>query len=280
MIKGINLKFISVVILSIMMLIGCSTKSEDILKQEGEKSNDEQLEERLIGVIGAMIEEVEILRDKMEIEDTKKIAGMEFYQGTLDGENVVLVQSGVGKVNAAACAQILVDHFGIDYLINSGVAGALNPDVTVGDIVISTDAVQHDVDATAFGEEPGVIPRMDISYFEADEKLVQLAQSVADELFEEISVFQGRIASGDQFIANAEQKTKINENFAPYAVEMEGAAIAHVAYLNEVPFVIIRSISDDASGEADVTYEDFLPLAAENASKMIEGMVKAAAENL
>lgn len=280
MIKGINFKLISVVILSIMMLIGCSTKSEDILKQEGEKSNDEQLEERVIGVIGAMIEEVEILRDKMEIEDTKKIAGMEFYQGTLDGENVVLVQSGVGKVNAAACAQILVDHFGVDYLINSGVAGALNPDVTVGDIVISTDAVQHDVDATAFGEEPGVIPRMDTSYFEADEKLVQLAQSVADELFEEISVFQGRIASGDQFIANAEQKTKINENFAPYAVEMEGAAIAHVAYLNEVPFVIIRSISDDASGEADVTYEDFLPLAAENASKMIEGMVKAAAENL
>ncbi|MFK4998928.1 5'-methylthioadenosine/adenosylhomocysteine nucleosidase [Bacillus sp. N9] len=185
---------------------------------------------------------------------------MDFYKGTLDGENIVLVRSGVGKVNAAACAQVLVDHFGVDYLINSGVAGGLSPDVTVGDIVISTDAVQHDVDVTVFGKDPGVIARMDVSNFTADEKLIELAQTSTEGLSEDIKVVKGTIASGDQFIASAEKKDWIYQTFSPHAVEMEGAAIAHVAYLNDVPFVIIRSISDDASGEAEVKYEDFVKL--------------------
>lgn len=273
-----SIKFFTMIMISTFMLIGCSTTAST--EQPEEKTNTKQSEKRVIGIIGAMIEEVEILRDKMEIESTETIAGMEFYKGTLDGENIVLVQSGVGKVNAAACSQALVDHFGVDYLINSGVAGGLSPEVTIGDIVISTDAVQHDVDITAFGEKPGVIARMDTSYFAADEKLIQLAQSATEALSGDIHVFQGRIASGDQFIASAEQKAWITENFSPYAVEMEGAAIAHVAHLNDVPFVIIRAISDDASGEADVKYEDFVKMAAENASKMIEEMIKAADENL
>ncbi|WP_246231660.1 5'-methylthioadenosine/adenosylhomocysteine nucleosidase [Sporosarcina jiandibaonis] len=277
-------KFFTIIMIAAFMLIGCSTKQEGSTttstEQSKEKTITEQSEKRVIGIIGAMIEEVEILRDKMEIESTETIAGMEFYKGTLDGENIVLVQSGVGKVNAAACTQALVDHFGVDYLINSGVAGGLTTDVTIGDIVISTDAVQHDFDITAFGEKPGVIARMDTSYFKADEKLIQLAQSATRGLNEDINVVQGRIASGDQFIASPEQKDWITENFSPYAVEMEGAAIAHVAHLNEVPFVIIRSISDDASGEAEVKYEDFVKTAAENASKMIEEMIKAADENL
>lgn len=276
----ISLKFFTILMIAAFMLMGCSTKKEGATEQPEQKTNAEQSEKRVIGIIGAMIEEVEILREKMEIESTETIAGMEFYKGTLDGENIVLVQSGVGKVNAAACTQVLVDHFGVDYLINSGVAGGLNPDVNIGDIVISTDAVQHDVDVTAFGEKPGVISRMDTSYFEADEKLIQLAQSATEGLTGDIQVFQGRIASGDQFIADAEKQAWITENFSAYAVEMEGAAIAHVAHLNEVPFVIIRAISDDASGEADVKYEDFLKTAAVNASKMIEEMIKAADENL
>ncbi|QUW21371.1 5'-methylthioadenosine/adenosylhomocysteine nucleosidase [Sporosarcina sp. Marseille-Q4063] len=276
----INLKFFTIIMIAAFMLIGCSIKKEGSTEQPEEKTNTEQSDKRVIGIIGAMIEEVEILRDKIEIESTETIAGMEFYKGTLDGENIVLVQSGVGKVNAAACTQALVDHFGVDYLINSGVAGGLTPDVTIGDIVISTDAVQHDFDITAFGEKPGVIARMDTSYFTADEKLIQLAQSATEGLNEDINVVQGRIASGDQFIASAEQKEWISENFSPYAVEMEGAAIAHVAHLNEVPFVIIRAISDDASGQADVKYEDFVKTAAENASTMIEEMIKAADENL
>lgn len=276
-----NIKFFTIIMIAAFMLIGCSPKQEGSTNTSTEENtNPEQSEKRIIGIIGAMIEEVEILRDKMEIESTETIAGMEFYKGTLDGENIVLVQSGVGKVNAAACTQVLVDHFGVDYLINSGVAGALNPDITIGDIVISTDAVQHDVDITALGEKPGVISRMDSSYFGADEKLIQLAQSAAEGLAGDINVFQGRIASGDQFIASTEQKEWITENFSPYAVEMEGAAIAHVAQLNEVPFVIIRAISDDAGGEADIKYEDFVKTAAENASQMIEEMIKAADANL
>lgn len=276
----ISLKFFTILMIAAFMLMGCSTKKEGAIEQPESKTNAEQSEKRVIGIIGAMIEEVEILRDKMEIESTETIAGMEFYKGTLDGENIVLVQSGVGKVNAAACTQVLVDHFGVDYLINSGVAGGLSPDVSIGDIVISTDAVQHDVDTTVFGDEPGAIPRMDTSYFVADEKLIQLAQSATEALAGDIHVFQGRIASGDQFIASAEKQAWITEHFSPYAVEMEGAAIAHVAHLNEVPFVIIRAISDDASGEADVKYEDFVKMAAENASKMIEEMIKAADKNL
>ncbi len=140
----------------------------------------------------------------MEIEKTETVAGMEFYKGMLDGENIVLVQSGVGKVNAAACTQVLVDHFGVDYLINSGVAGGLSPDVTIGDFVISTDAIQHDVDITAFGEKPGVIARMDTSDFEADDTLIELAQASTDGLDSDIHIVQGRIVSGDQFIASSE----------------------------------------------------------------------------
>lgn len=275
MFKGKLLKLVTMMVIASLLLIGCSDKKDDTTKIETPKN-----EGPVIGIIGAMIEEVEILRDKMEIEKTETVAGMEFYKGTLDGEEIVLVQSGVGKVNAAACTQILVDHFDVDYLINSGVAGGTHPDITVGDIVISTDTVQHDVDVTAFGEEPGIISRMDTSYFEADEKLINLAQAASEKLTDDINVFQGRIASGDQFIADAEVQAKIMENFAPYAVEMEGAAIAHVAHLNEVPFVIIRSISDDASGEADVKYEDFLPLAAKNATTMIEEMIKSVGQNL
>ncbi|MGX2957912.1 5'-methylthioadenosine/adenosylhomocysteine nucleosidase [Peribacillus sp. JNUCC 23] len=279
-----NLKYFTVIMFAAFMLIGCSNNQDESnvssTEQQEEKTNTAQTDKRVIGIIGAMKEEVAILHEKMKIESTETVAGMEFYKGTLDGENIVLVQSGVGKVNAAACTQVLVDHFGVDYLINSGVAGGLGPDVTVGDIVISTDAVQHDVDITALGEDPGVISRMDTSIFTADEKLIQLAQSSVEGLSEDIHVFQGRIASGDQFIASAEQKAEINEIFSPYAVEMEGAAIAHVAHLNDVPFVIIRAISDDAGGEADVKYEDFVKMAAENASKMIEQMIKSANESL
>ncbi|MBU8878185.1 5'-methylthioadenosine/adenosylhomocysteine nucleosidase [Bacillus sp. FJAT-29790] len=282
-----NLKFFTVIMLATFMLFGCSAKQEvsnkssnEQQKAETNNAKAEQSQDRVIGIIGAMREEVEILHDKMQIESTENVAGMEFYKGTLDGENIVLVQSGVGKVNAAACAQALVDHFGVNYLINSGVAGGINPDLKVGDIVISTDAVQHDVDITALGEKPGVISRMDTSTFTADENLIQLAEKSAEGLGEDIHVFKGRIASGDQFIASAEQRAEIIKNFSPFAVEMEGAAIAHVAHLNHVPFVIIRAISDDANGESKVTYSDFVKVAAKNASQMLEEMIKGANESL
>lgn len=194
---------LNLAIFTMMLLVDSALMGYSASEREA-KAKDDLAEKRVFGIIGAMVEEVEILRDKMEIEKTETVAGMEFYKGTLDGENIVLVQSGVGKVNAAACTQVLVDHFGVDYLINSGVAGGLSPDVTIGDFVISTDAIQHDVDITAFGEKPGVIARMDTSDFEADDTLIELAQASTDGLDSDIHIVQGRIVSGDQFIASSE----------------------------------------------------------------------------
>ena len=222
-----------------------------------------------------MDEEVEILKSLLDITETVTEAGMTFYKGMLHNKEVVLARSGIGKVNAAVCAQLMITLFKIDCLINSGVAGTLHADINQGDIVISTDAVQHDVDTTVFGDPLGAIPRLGVTFFEADSALITLAKEAAANLnFDGVSIFEGRVASGDQFVAGGELKDRIQSHFAPSAVEMEGASIAHVAYLNQVPFVIIRAISDKADGSADLSYEEFLPLAAEHASSLLEEMVK------
>lgn len=234
---------------------------------------------KTIGIIGAMDEEVEILKSMLDITETVTEAGMTFYKGILHNRQIVLARSGIGKVNAAVCAQLMITLFKIDYLINSGVAGTLHADINQGDIVISTDAVQHDVDTTVFGDPLGAIPRLGVTFFEADQALMNLAEKAAKSLnFEGVSIFRGRVASGDQFVAGGELKDRIQSNFAPSAVEMEGASIAHVAYLNEVPYVIIRAISDKADGSADLSYEEFLPLAAKHASLLLEEMVKLSVE--
>lgn len=230
---------------------------------------------QVIGIIGAMDEEVEILKSKLNIVETITEAGMTFYKGSLHNKQIILARSGIGKVNAAVCAQIMSTLFKIDYLINSGVAGTLCPDINQGDIVISTDAVQHDVDTTVFGDPLGCIPRLGVTFFKANSYLITLAEKAGDSLKAEgVSFFKGRIASGDQFIAGGALKDHIQKNFAPYAVEMEGAAIAHVAYLNQVPYVILRAISDKADGSAELSYEEFLPLAASRVSTLVEEMIK------
>lgn len=234
-----------------------------------------------LGIIGAMEEEVEILKSKMEITQIVESAGMTFYKGTLHGQEIVLARSGVGKVNAAVCAQLMITLFNVDYLINSGVAGTLNKDLDQGDIVISTDAVQHDFDVTALGDPLGEISRLGITYFEADEKLIDVSKKAANNIkLKDVAVVEGRVASGDQFIAGGPVADKIQKHFAPSAVEMEGAAIAHVAYLNNVPYVIIRAISDKADGGADLSYPEFLEIAAKNASLLIEEIIKVAKEDL
>ena len=234
-----------------------------------------QLSSKTIGIMGAMDEEVEILKSLLDIKETVTQAGMTFYKGILHNKEVVLARSGIGKVNAAVCAQLMITLFKIDHLINSGVAGTLHADINQGDIVISTDAVQHDVDTTVFGDPLGAIPRLGVTFFEADPALIRLAEQAAKNLnFDGVSIFKGRVASGDQFVAGGELKDRIQSHFAPSAVEMEGASIAHVAYLNQVPYVIIRAISDKADGSADMSYEEFLPLAAKHASALLEEMVK------
>lgn len=228
---------------------------------------------KTIGIIGAMEVEVAILKEKMEDVRIIKKASMDFYEGTLAGKKVVVVRSGIGKVNAGICAQILADVFSVDAIINTGIAGSLNKDINIGDIVLSTDVVQHDMDATGFGYRKGQIPQMPVFFFEADEKLRKLAKGVCQEVNPEIQVFEGRIASGDQFVCDQDVKDRIVSEFSAYATEMEGAAIGQAAYLNEIPFLVVRAISDKADGSAQMDYSEFEKAAVEHSVKLTLNML-------
>lgn len=230
---------------------------------------------KTIGIIGAMDEEIALLKEKLEVVTAKEMIGLSFLVGRMFGKSVVLVRSGIGKVNAAICAQVLVDHFAVDYIINIGVAGAVQEGLSIGQVVISEDAVQHDLDASALGDPVGTIPRMSVSCFKADEALVEIAMAASKELSLTPPAVIGRIASGDQFIATKEGKARIWQTVKGSCAEMEGAAIAHACYLNKIPFVIIRSISDGADEEAQMSYEEFVPLAAKVSSEMAEKILEA-----
>jgi adenosylhomocysteine nucleosidase len=225
------------------------------------------------GIIGAMDLETKLLIETMEQPVETQIAGMVFYSGGLKGVEAVVVTSGVGKVNAAACAQILITHFGVDHLINTGVSGAIHHELEVGDIVISTDCMEHDFDVTGFGYKYGVIPRMETSVFVADEQLIKRAIEASVKEVTDHKTMTGRIVSGDQFISSIERKDFILQHFDAATTEMEGAAIAHVAHLNSVPFVIIRSMSDKADGSAHVNYDEFAVIAAHHSSNIILNML-------
>ena len=229
---------------------------------------------KTIGIIGAMEEEVAALKEKMTIEEVRTTAGMEFCRGICEGQQVVVVRSGIGKVNAAVCTQILCDLFGVSAIINTGVAGSLRNEINIGDIVLSEDALQHDMDATGFGYEPGVIPRMETSVFKGDEELIALAEKVCREVNPDIQTFRGRIVSGDQFISDKTVKARIIENFQGFCTEMEGAAIAQTAYLNNIPFVILRAISDKADGSAEMDYSEFEMKAIEHTVRLVTGMLQ------
>ena len=226
-----------------------------------------------VGIIGAMELEVEELQGKMEITRKEKKASMEFLEGTLNGTDVVIVRSGIGKVNASLCTQILCDIFGVTHIINTGVAGSLKNEINIGDIVVSTDALHHDVDVRVFGYPLGEVPQMGCLAFPADEKLSNLAVECCKEVNSDISVYSGRIVSGDQFISDKQVKEHIISNFCGLCVEMEGASIAHAAYLNHVPFVIIRAISDKADDSAEMDYPTFEKAAAAHSAALVEHML-------
>lgn len=228
----------------------------------------------MLGIIGAMDVEVAKLKEKLENVEIITKAGMEFNKGTFDGKEVVIVRSGIGKVNAGICTQILVDLFGADAIINTGIAGSLKNEINIGDIVISTDALQHDVDATNFGYELGFIPQMKVMSFEADSELISLAKECCNEVLPEIGVFEGRIVSGDQFIADKAKKDFISGTFGGFCTEMEGAAIAQAAYLNNIPFVIIRAISDKADDSASMDYPTFEAMAVDNSVKLLSQIIR------
>ena len=211
----------------------------------------------VIGIIGAMEEEVQALKESMTVEEVREKAFMTFCQGKLCGQDVVVVRSGIGKVNAGICAQILVDDFKVDTLINTGVAGSLDARIDIGDMVISADALHHDMDATVFGDPAGQIPRMDVLAFPADPELVEKTRKANEAANPEIHTFVGRVVSGDQVISSAEAKERLHSLFQPLCTEMEGAGIAQAAYLNKVSYVIIRAISDKADNSAQMDYSEF-----------------------
>ena len=214
-----------------------------------------------LGIIGAMEQEVETLLEQMENQTAFVKAGSTFYEGKLAGLDAVVVQCGIGKVNAALCAQILCDCFGVTHVVNTGIAGSLSADLDIGDLVISRDAMYHDFDCVHFGYPMGKVPGMDVVAFPADEKLADLAYAAAEEV-NAGHTHRGRVASGDCFVADKAVKERIISVTGALCTEMEGAAIAQTAYRNSVPFVIIRAISDKADDSAEMDYPTFERIAA------------------
>lgn len=227
-----------------------------------------------IGIIGAMELEVEQLKKEMAVKSVVTKAGMDFFEGTLGDVPVVVVRSGIGKVNAALCVQILADVFQVSHVINTGVAGSLNAKLDIGDILISRDALHHDMDTTIFGYQPGEVPQMGFREFRADERMMELAREACEKVNPDIRVMFGRVVSGDQFISSKEVKERLIALFQGDCAEMEGASIAHGAYLNGLPFVIIRAISDKADDSAEMDYPTFEAAAAKHSAALVKEMIK------
>lgn len=227
-----------------------------------------------IGIIGAMELEVEQLKTEMTVSNIVKKAGMDFYEGSLNGASVVVVRCGIGKINAALCVQILADVFEVTHVINTGVAGSLNAKLDIGDILISKDALHHDMDVTIFGYQLGEVPQMGFREFPADEHLIRLAKEACERVNPDINVVTGRVVSGDQFISSKEVKERLISQFQGDCAEMEGASIAHGAYLNNIPFVIIRAISDKADDSAEMDYPTFEAAAAKHSAALVKDLVK------
>ena len=228
----------------------------------------------MLGIIGAMAEEVAHLKESMTDVTVSRAAEMEFYQGKLNGCDAVVVRSGIGKVNAAVCAQILADRYEVSAIVNTGIAGSLDGKIDIGDIVLSTDALQHDMDATNFGYPLGQIPRMEVLSFQADRRLLELARTCCKEVNPDIHVYEGRVVSGDQFVSSQEKKEWLIRNFKGSCTEMEGAAIAQAAYLNGIPFLIIRAISDKADNSATMDYPAFEAQAIDHSVNLMLEMIR------
>ena len=227
----------------------------------------------MIGIIGAMSAEVEALKAKMSGTVCERISGIEFVRGTLGNKDAVVAQCGIGKVFAAICTEIMIVRFGVDTVINTGVAGTLSDKIGILDFAISSSVVQHDMDTTAIGDAPGLISGINVVNINANASLCALAHKRAQELGNR--AICGVIASGDQFINDPEKKSRIRALFNAIACEMEGAAIGQTCYVSGVKFVIIRCISDNASGEADMEYPEMVKIAAERSQMLVEAIVAA-----
>ena len=230
----------------------------------------------MTGIIGAMESEVRTLQGKLDDCKTTEVSGMTFYSGKLEGKDVVVVQSGIGKVNAALCAEILCIKFGVDSVINTGIAGATGAGLGVFDFVVSSATVYHDFDTTAFGYKLGQVPGL-VEQFPADAHMAEIAVTAFEntDFANKHHIQKGLIASGDQFISGGEKKDFIKTNFSPLCVEMEGCAIAHACYVNKVPFVIIRCMSDTADESVINSYSFNEDVCADASAKFVIEVIKA-----
>lgn len=227
-----------------------------------------------IGIIGAMEVEVEILKSKVEDLKIETHARIDFYTGTIGNKEVVLARCGIGKVNAAICTQIMVNKFDVDAVINTGVAGAIGDGVNVCDVVVSTELLQYDFDTTLVGDKLGVVCNLGVDTFVANETLQKIAKDAAKKVLQKGNVHSGIIATGDQFIGDRDRKNFIRDTFNAMCCEMEGGAIAHACFLNEIPFVVIRAISDNADDNADMSYSEFVGIAAKDSSQIVEYLLE------
>ncbi len=227
----------------------------------------------MIGIIAAMDKEIDGLKELMSDVNKEVYSGMEFWTGRLGDKNTVLVRCGVGKVNAAMAAEVLSVVYKVKCIINTGIAGSLDSDINIGDIVLSTEALEHDMDVSGLGYEPGVIPDQDVSVFVADDGLRSAALKASKKAELEINIFEGRVLSGDQFISDKAKKEYLVKQFKGMCTEMEGASIAHVAALNNIPFLIIRSISDKADDSANMDYPEFQKIAIKNSVRLVREMM-------
>lgn len=220
----------------------------------------------MIGIIGAMDVELDMLKSALTDIQEKNISNIDFVSGKLSGKEVVIAKCGIGKVFAAICAQTMILEYAPEYIINTGVAGALRSGISVGDVVVSLNAVQHDMDTSALGDPKGLVSGINVINFPADKKLVSTMQMAVEE--QGIKAFVGNVASGDKFVHEAEEKTRIAEEFDAFACEMEGAAIAHVCFVNKTPFVVVRAISDSIDGGA-ADYMTFVKSAAKTSANTV-----------
>ena len=226
-----------------------------------------------LGIIGAMAVEIATLKENMENLSVTTRAGMDFCEGKLQGVDAVVVQCGVGKVNAAMCTQILCACYDVTHVVNTGVAGSLSAQLDIGDLVVSQDVMHHDMDCNYVGYPIGQVPGLDVRAFPADETLIRAAYAAAESC-NPGHTKMGRVASGDQFVAESALKEKILSNTQALCTEMEGAAIGHTAYRNGIPFVVIRAISDKADDSAHMDYPTFEAIAARRCAEVTMTMAR------
>ena len=226
----------------------------------------------MIGIIGAMQTEVDLLISKIEDAKTRNISGIDFVSGKIHAKDVVVAKCGIGKVFAALCAQTMILEYGVEMLINTGVGGAISDKLDIGDITVSDFVVQHDMDTTALGDPAGLISGINVVKIAADAEIVSSFCRAAER--EGARYLVGTIASGDTFVSSAEKKKQIADLFDAAVCEMEGAAIGQVCYVNRVPFCIVRAVSDKADGSSGVDYMTFVAAAAEKNAKVILEFLK------